>query len=254
MNREQWDKRLPAAADRYNRPPETPREEIWSGIEAARAVRRRDSEGGQGAGSIPTRVRREPPIWLRRGVLWPAAAAAVLLLGIAIGRLSFPEGEMVAERTLPTARTSTVSPRGGAPQVETLPTETPSATPRSGDPAAAYRFAASPLFGRAETLLLQLMTQDRETSQRQKFSTRAADLLAETRLLLDSPAADTPELRALLEDLELTLTRVVTIAAQQLADEQSDAEIKTLEDALERKAILPRLRTRLATGVLPVSL
>ena len=234
MNREQWDKRLSAATDRYNRPPETPREEIWRGIEAARAVGRRDGEGRQVADSIPTRVRRELPDWLRRGVLWPAAAAAVLLLGIAIGRLPFPEGEVVAERT--------------------LPAETPSVTPRSGDPAAAYRFAASPLFGRAETLLLQLMTQDREISPRQNFSTRAADLLAETRLLLDSPAADTPELRALLEDLELTLTRVVTIAARQLADEQSDAEMKTLENGLERKAILPRLRARLAAGVVPVSL
>lgn len=71
MNDDQLDERLREAARSYNAPPETPREEMWARIEAARA---RPSP----------RVLEFKP----RRVLWAAAAAAVLALGIGIGRVS----------------------------------------------------------------------------------------------------------------------------------------------------------------------
>jgi hypothetical protein len=71
MNDDQLDERLREAARSYNAPPETPREEMWARIQAARA---RPSP----------RVFEFKP----RRVLWAAAAAAVLALGIGIGRVS----------------------------------------------------------------------------------------------------------------------------------------------------------------------
>jgi hypothetical protein len=79
-------------------------------------------------------------------------------------------------------------------------------------------------------------------------------LLAETRLLLASQAAEDSHLRDLLEDLELTLVRVVAVAAQEQSGQPSATERRTFEDGLDRKAILPRLRTELATGNLPLNL
>ncbi len=45
----------------------------------------------------------------------------------------------------------------------------------------------------------------------QQFAARAADLLTRTRLLIDSPAANDPAMRNLLEDLELVLAQVVRL-------------------------------------------
>jgi hypothetical protein len=71
MSDDQLDERLREAARAYNAPPETPREEMWARIQAARA-------------RPETRVLQFRP----RRWLWPAAAAAVLALGIGIGRVS----------------------------------------------------------------------------------------------------------------------------------------------------------------------
>ena len=75
MSDDQLDERLRQAAISYNAPPETPREEMWAKIRAARA--------------------RPAPRVLAFGarrVVWAAAAAAVLALGIGIGRVSVRPG------------------------------------------------------------------------------------------------------------------------------------------------------------------
>src|SRR3989442_13320963 len=66
--------RLEQAARDYPRPPATPREELWARIQAERARRR----------AAPRVLVLQP--WLR----WGLAAAAVLLLGVAIGRSTAP--------------------------------------------------------------------------------------------------------------------------------------------------------------------
>ena len=72
------------AREEYNPPPEAPREAIWAAIERRRERSR-------------FALRRRLPG--SRWIWWPAAAAAVLALGIFIGRLWLPEGtpERVAE-------------------------------------------------------------------------------------------------------------------------------------------------------------
>lgn len=90
--------------DAYNPPPETPVEAIWEGVRKAR-----DDEGRRGV----------VPIASRRWLLPALAVAAVLLLGIAIGRISMrqaaeiegPAGPPVATRTeAPPAADSTDGP------------------------------------------------------------------------------------------------------------------------------------------------
>ena len=241
------DRDLAVAADRYHEPPPTPREEMWARIQAVRT-------GEETSPADRRKVERMVPIWRRRTVLWPAAAAAVLLLGIAIGRISLPgdsslPGPSSADRDL---AHSGDSPLTGRDDVESLPED-------SAPDQSIYRFAATPLLGRSEALLLQLTTGAGRAAGAQMFSTRAAALLAETRLLLDSPAAADADLKALLEDLELTLARVVTIATNQRAADQSEGgqaavDRRVLEEGLDRKSIMPRLRSHLAAGSSPSSL
>jgi hypothetical protein len=65
--------------------------------------------------------------------------------------------------------------------------------------------------------------------------------LTRTRLLLDSPAANDPTMRNLLEDLELVLAQVV-----HLENNQSRTELDLINRALEQRDVIPRLRTAAA--------
>ncbi len=70
---------------RYNPPPATPREEMWAAIQARLEPRTATVHSLEEA-----RAKRRPASWRRLG--WLAAAAAVLVLGIGIGRMSAPTG------------------------------------------------------------------------------------------------------------------------------------------------------------------
>src|SRR5213080_542882 len=65
-----FDERLRAAARDYNRPADVPRERMWAAIRAARASR----------ATVPLSQRRTRRVWF--------VPAAVLIIGIAIGRVS----------------------------------------------------------------------------------------------------------------------------------------------------------------------
>jgi hypothetical protein len=75
----------------------------------------------------------------------------------------------------------------------------------------------------------------------QRFIARASELLTTTRLLLDSPAAADPKVRALLEDLELVLAQVA-----HLETEQGRVELELIAQALEQRDLLPRLHSAVA--------
>ncbi len=80
--REPWIDRL---RHEYNVPPDAPVDEMWAAIRPVLAPRARDVLAIQEA-----RSRR---VWLKQHPLsWVAAAAAVLVLGIGIGRMTAPEG------------------------------------------------------------------------------------------------------------------------------------------------------------------
>src|SRR5690606_6901225 len=74
MSEDRFDELLRRMARDYNAPPETPREELWAAISAARGTPR----------TAPRPDRRGPPWWL-------GGLAAMLVLGITIGRFAARE-------------------------------------------------------------------------------------------------------------------------------------------------------------------
>lgn len=211
---DELDGRLDKAAREYNKPPETPREAMWSRIQAERAER-----------SV-TRMPKPIPIWRSPRMWVPAAAAAMLLIGIAIGRLSTP-GDVVQ------LAGDTTGTRGYEKTAES----------REGSSAAtAYQLAAIPILGQAELLFTQFRTGEAQEENGESFSKRAASLLTDTRLLLDSPAAEDPQMRRLLGDLELVLVQMVRMAS---GDEREEKQLIT--DSINNRSLLPRLRTNATT-------
>jgi hypothetical protein len=194
MTDDRFERLLRDAAQGYHRPPETPRDEMWRRIAAARAARR---ERGHRA-----------TLWLR----WGVGIAAVLVLGIGIGRW--------------TART---------PGAGRMPLAAGSGT---GEAGVAYRVAAAQYLTRTETLLTGFRTETRTDEQNARFAAQARDLLTTTRLMLDSPAAQDARLKALLEDLELVLAQIA-----QLSRSGNGEDVQLINQGLEQRSVLLRLRT-----------
>jgi hypothetical protein len=201
----------PAARD-YNRPPELKRsdlDEMWSAIESDAFPKRF---------STPSAELQAPnvPRWYASNNLM--RLAAVLLVGVAIGRFAVP--------------------RPGSPAAAVA---TAAATVDSVDVPQAYQSATSKYLGQTAALLVSLPGDAQADRADALYVNRAHDLLSTTRLLLDSPAAADPRFRTLLEDLELVLAQVV-----RLQSEKSPAELDLIRQALESRDVLPRLRTAVA--------
>jgi hypothetical protein len=202
MNDDQWDELLRRTARDHNAPPETPRDEMWRAIQA----RRRRTRG--------------LPISPRRWIPWAAAAAAVLAVGVGLGRLSVRN----------------------APQPAPAPVAAPVAT-RTTPSATAYRLAAAEHLGQSEAFLTLFRASIRPSSDERLASATARELLTTNRLLLDSPAMEDRKTRLLLEDLELVLAEIA-----QLTPEPRERDLKLIREGIERDGMLPRLRTAVPAG------
>ncbi|HEY7470892.1 MAG TPA: hypothetical protein VIE68_00960 [Gemmatimonadota bacterium] len=283
-------------AAQYHDPPATPREALWARIEAERGK----SSGGRGEDGRG----RVIPLLPRRWWLGTLAVAAVLALGIALGRISIRQeserqgaaGPPVASVETPAERepesgareapvgpdapgpatgelatapepapeTAAPAPRAAEPertvprriapqrarpeQLAAAPAGAPEGGPEARTPAASprdlYRLASQQMLGQAEALLVQYRTDRAADRMDPAIGRWARDVLSSTRLLLDSPAADDPGMRDLLEDLELVLAQIVQRTGQvdPLGDQMID---RTIED----RDLLPRLRGAIPAGV-----
>jgi hypothetical protein len=204
MMDDRFDEWLRQAAQDYHRPPATPRDELWHHIATARAARQRQV------------------IVIRPAMRWGVGIAAVLALGIAIGRWSAREGE------------SSSSPGMAA----------------GSDPAStlAYRVAAAQYLTRTEALLTGFRAEARSPSvPAAQFARQARDLLGTTRLMLDSPAAQDARLKGLLEDLELVLAQIA-----QLPSSGDREDVQSINQGLDQRSVLLRLRTANPAGPGPV--
>lgn len=201
MTDDRFDRLLRDAAQGYHRPPETPRDEMWRHIAAARAARR-----GR---------RQRATLWLR----WGAGIAAVLVVGIGIGRWT---------AHTPSAGRTPVTVAGG-----------------TGDAGVgvAYRVAAAQYLTRTEALLTGFRTETRTDERNARFAAQARDLLTTTRLMLDSPAAQDATLKTLLEDLELVLAQIA-----QLSGSSAGEDVQLISQGLEQRSVLLRLRTAVPAG------
>ena len=205
---------LREAASEYNQPPETPRELMWERIVAERAERPEKAETRQGR-VIPFRS-----FGSVRTFRLAAGIAAVLAIGIGLGRLSI-------DTTPPTAAVTPVA-IGATPKVST----------------AAYELATTEYLSQSEAFLtLFRASLRRNTGNEQLPAATARQLLATNRLLLDSPAGDDRKTRLLLQDLELVLAEIA-----QLSPRSGRRDLDLITEGLERGGVMTRLRTAVPSG------
>lgn len=224
----------------------------------------------------------------RRRQVWYGAAAAALLVatGIGIGRMS-RGGEVTATdstqvATLTPADTAATgrlpsavggeAPEPAAPQQPEQPVvvaESPASVPspmadgqRPMAPSAvvnrpttnlASTLALARHLTQAEALLVAFAEPARESEADRaetdaKLAKWAGSLLTNTRILLDSPVADDPLRRRLLEDLELVLVQMVSLGRMQDTSGTRRGERGMIEGTLENGQVLPRLRTAIPVG------
>jgi hypothetical protein len=205
------EERLRKLAAEYNQPPETPREEMWEKISAARRGQRK---------VLPLRRASGPAF--RRPVRWAAGIAAVLALGIGLGRLT------VRQAPAPIARALAAGP--------TSPLINP----------AAYRMATTEHLGQSEAFLTLFKASVKGQRDERLASATARQLLATNRLLLDSPAADDRSTKLLLQDLELVLAEIA-----QLSPASHSHDLDLITQGLEQGGVLSRLRTAVPAGASP---
>lgn len=206
MQQEPFDRWLQETAASYREPPDTDLDSLWSELEQRRE---RESTSMPATDMRPRRWHAHP--WLR--------AAAILVVGVGLGRLSIS----------PSAITVASSPESVAvtdvPHIE-----------RVLDVPGAERY-----LGQTVALLASLQADVPSTSGDTLMTARASRLLSTTRFLLDSPSASDPNVRALLEDLELVLVQIVQIPSSELA---SDLEL--IHQAMQQRDVMPRLRSAVA--------
>lgn len=208
-----------ALRDAYNPPPPTPREAMWSAIEARLAPRQAGVTDL--AEARARRVRRAWPGWS-----WAAAAAAVLVMGVGIGRMTAPGAGPVAD----------AGKAGGA------------GTESGADPAL-LRLAAVEHLSRSETLLRMVRADGAAGRIDPAVGTWAEGLLQQTRLLLDAKGGQDPAMDALLEDLELVLVQIVGVAGAAGEDQaRARSELSLALDGLERNDMLSRIQAVVPSG------
>jgi hypothetical protein len=219
---DRFDDQLREAAHDYNAPPETPRDQMWEKIVAAR------KEGTRvGGKDRADDILRDPEIGpfrrslvpsFPRSLRWPLGIAALLALGIGLGRMTAPAPESPAPATVVTE-----------------------AAPRESG--VAYRLAATEHLSQSETFLTLFRASVRQGGNEQLASSTARQLLATNRLLLDSPAATDNRTRILLQDLELVLAQIA-----QLSGRPSSPDLDFITNGLDDSGVMSRLRTAVPSG------
>ncbi|MEJ7812715.1 MAG: hypothetical protein WKG32_20040 [Gemmatimonadaceae bacterium] len=228
----------------YHQPPGTPRDEMWARIEEARIGTRAGTR--LRAGGISTRrwvTWHDTPIRRPARRVWAAwgiALAASLVLGFGLGRW---QSVIRGERTTSSNLSATVADRA-------IPTPEPGCRVPSAEcrvPSAAYQVAVVQHLARTEALLTSFRTDTRRgPADDVQLSAWAKELLGTTRLMLDSPAVADPRMRKLMQDLELVLAQLAQLGAA-----RDTSEMSLIEDAVEGRNVLPRLRTAIPGGLIP---
>lgn len=201
MSEDRLDDIINTAVDTYNVPPVNPPfDAMWTAIESEAFAPEIVPSVSEGPGRRVSLVNNP---WLRM--------AAVLVLGVAIGRYTMQK------------------PLAVAPVETTVVAKAP-------DLEASYQLSAERYLGQAVTLVAGLPKQLQTGRIDSAYVSRASESLTQLRLLMDSPAASNPRLRALLEDLELVLVQVVLMPRDGSAN-----EAKLIRQAMQERDVMPRL-------------
>lgn len=251
-----FDELLRSAARDYNRPGDVPRERMWTEIRAARARR--------------ATVSAQP---VKKHRLWfvPLAAAAVLVIGIAIGRaydnwrtqtgpINVVEAPATPQRapTVPkidTTRHIDSAPRAtrhtphAAENAVAVAHNAPRSHPFNGNDASmAYRLAVFEHLAGTEAMLTSFRAAAKRGEVDAQITTWARNLLTTTRLLEASAAQEDPTMKRLLDDLELVL---VQIAQYTSAGPHRAEELELIEHSIERRGVIGKLHTTIPARLGP---
>lgn len=199
------------AARDYNAPPATPRAEMWEAIRASREAARTEVR------PLVLRPARSP-LRLVFGI------AALLALGVAIGRYSAPSRS--GTTAAPVQPSLAAGPEASAPEQR-----------ERGE--AAARYATDDHLTQVETFLTEFGTRPAASD----FTAQAQDLLTDTRLLLDSKRVVEPRTRKLLEDLELVLAQIATLDPRQKSQDRD-----LIADGLAQSHLRTRIRNAIPAG------
>lgn len=207
MDEKELDKRLADLRQTWRVAGEPPLNQMWQEIEPE----------AFGARVVPLRAR-----WIRR--VLPLAATLVLGFGLGqvVPRLT---GGRSAAPVAPVALNA-----GNGVAVQTAASKE---QPFVG--------VADDYLERVTSLLVTLAASSRNGRPAEFSVSQARDLLATTRLLMDSPEPPTSRLRGLLEDLELVLAQIVRLPARPDAP-----DVYLIDQALDQRDVIPRLRVFLA--------
>ena len=191
MNEKEFNDLVAQLADEHHSETVVPRDRMWANIQDRRAKPSRNS-----------RI---------RGWQVPLALAAILVVGIGIGRWSKP------------------IPEAGPVAVEVEA----ESSPMPG----IYRHSAMSLFDAAEVRLTDFRMGGKEAEVDRLTTDWAAKMLIQTRLLQRTPVGEDLEMESLLMDLELVLAQIVGISADSL-----EQDVAWVLAGLKDKSTLVRLR------------
>jgi len=197
----------------YNVPGETPRDAMWE-VVASRI------DDGQVVDIATVRAAGDTGV-SSRWAGWAVAAAAILVLGVGIGRMTVPAGIEVA-----------VEP--GSRQAGS----------------ASLALAAQEHLGRTESLLTMVRADARNGTVDPATAGWAKELLSETRMLMDAPSGSDAAVQDLLLDLELILIQIAWVGETGSMDEErARTELGLTLRSLEEGEFLPRIQAAMPPGM-----
>jgi hypothetical protein len=264
-------------------PARTPREEMWSTIQSKRAAGPQVVYGGGSQLREPAPRRFGSKVWLGaaaaalllvatgvgigRWTAGPSAVGSVAVIpttekpvvvvapdqggsattpqpanesGSGSEAIVSPTPKVGSRNAEGRGPSSAQSRLGGNEATQVATTATPAAPDRNS----AYQITTTQHLSEAEALLTSFRS--RPTADRQmdaQLGAWARQLLSNTRLLLDSPVANDPQRRPLLEDLELVLVQIV-----QLSPGSTPQDRDLIEKSLQQDHVMTRLRTAIPAG------
>jgi hypothetical protein len=278
---DRMDEMLIQGARDYNTPGPVPREEMWAAIAAAR-------QAARASATTPPRERRAPrSAWFAPGV--GIAAALLLSAGIVIGR-RMTRGQDAGQSASQVA--SNVPPAAAGPNTAVRDSSAATQAPdsvvrqlrdetRRTDASARALAQASPStrggssssaspssdMQHGNTLALQLVvmrhlagseamiTSFRSAARRGERDPMMAEwsheLLNTTRTLEASRVADDPVMKRLLDDLDLVISQIVQYTTNGTTNPD---ELDLIEQSINRRGVIMKLRSTLPPRPMPVGL
>jgi len=214
MDEKELELRLVQLREDWRVPRDPPLNAMWSEIEAR---------------AFPAQPVRSPSRW-RRNLL---PLAATLVLGFGLGQLS---PALLGGPWAPAA--STAGSAGALAGSDV-------ATQRVSVSDVLFVGVATDYLERVIALLVSLAEANRRGAPLEYSPNQARDLLATTRLLMDSPQPQSAALRELLDDLELVLAQMVRLPGR-----ATPPDVYLIDQAIDQREVLPRLRGLLAENTI----